>query len=190
MFWNHGGGTRGLYKRPILKEFEFALLVYLSSVTVLESYWVFESLCDRSVCVCCQYGMCLWSVCGLWFGCMCMWWFLVTKEEVKLFCCWIPLLVALPRRTRTRTRTREAAPSTTMLNWSPLPSHAPVLSECLVLLNDEWWMSRTLSFVFGSLIDLIQIHSSGLGLDIAYFFSFIVLLLLLGFFSKFPCICS
>ena len=50
-------------------------------------------------------------------------------------------------------------------------------------------MSRTLSFVFGSLIDLIRIHSSGLGLDIAYFFSFTVLLFLLGFMSKFPCIC-
>ena len=50
-------------------------------------------------------------------------------------------------------------------------------------------MYRTISFVFGSLIDLIRIHSSGLGLDIAYFFSFTVLLFLLGFLSKYPCIC-
>ena len=50
-------------------------------------------------------------------------------------------------------------------------------------------MSHTRSFMFGSLIDLIRIHSSGLGLDMAYVFSFTVLLFLFGFLSKFPCIC-
>ena len=137
MFWNHGGGTRGLYKHPILKEFEFSLLVYLSSITV-ESCWVIESV--WSVCMCMSSVWYVFMV-GLWSVYMCMWWSVLTEEEVKFFLWLNSSPNCFPKKKKNQNQNQRWLQPLQRSTGHLFYRARQVLFECLTLLN-------TLSFVF------------------------------------------
>ena len=102
----------------VLKEFQSLCVVGLWSICVYGGLYWFVVVC-----------MCMRSSAFV-VVCICFWWSVVTKEEVKLFCDWIPL----PGRTRTRGNSKrcKAQPATT---GHLLHRRHQVLFQCQALLN-------------------------------------------------------